>query len=160
MKNMEMIRVIEVNEVKASYVERINELLAQLSPHPAPFTDADLREIVSSSGSRLFLLWYGEQIAGMLTVGSYRTPLGRKYWIEDVVVDDAFRGKGLGKVLVDHAVSHAGGQEGGGTLMLTSAPERVAANNLYRSAGFVQKHTNVYKKEVGTPTAATTAAAI
>ncbi len=141
---MKNVRIVEINEVRTSYVERINELLSQLTTDPAPFTTADLGEIVASPCSRIFLLYYGEEIAGMLSVGSYRTPSGRKQWVEDVVVDKAFRGKGMGRELLEHAVRYAGSQNGA-SLMLTSAPERVAANNLYRSAGFRQKHTNVYK---------------
>lgn len=141
---MEHVQIVEIKEARASYVERINELLSQLAPDLPVFTDADLEDIVSSPDSRLFLLCDGQVIAGMLTLGSYKTPTGRKYWIEDVVVDEARRGKGFGKELVEHAVSYAGGQKGV-SLMLTSNPQRIAANNLYRSAGFGQVHTNVYR---------------
>ena len=143
-ENMEQIQIVEINEVRASYVERINELLNQLAPGLHPFTDSDLAEIVDSPDSHVFLIFCGGDIAGMLSVGSYRTPSGKKYWIEDVVVDNAFRGKGFGRELVEYAVRYVGRQKGV-SMMLTSAPERVAANELYRSAGFCRKHTNVYK---------------
>ena len=40
----------------------------------------------------------------MLTVGIYYTPTGGKAWIEDVVLDTTYRGKGLSKILVRHAI--------------------------------------------------------
>lgn len=144
---MEQIQIIEITEVKISYIERINRMLAQLTDSAAEFTDADLGEIVASPDSHIFLLQYDGEIAGMLTVGSYRAPTGRKYWIEDVVVDAAFRGKGFGKMLVEHAIGYAGERKGA-SLMLTSGPQRIAANNLYRSLGFQQKQTNVYKMDL------------
>lgn len=143
---MEQVQIIEIAEAKNSYTESINKLLAQLTDAAIVFTDADLEEIVASPGSRIFLLQYEGATAGMLSLGSYKTPAGRKFWIEDVVVDGAFRGKGFGKILVEHAVGYAARQKGA-SLMLTSNPARVAANNLYRSLGFQQKHTNVYKMD-------------
>ena len=80
----------------------------------------------------------------MLTLGTYLSPTGRKAWIEDVVVDSAYRGKGYGKMLVEHAIEYARTLSPC-TLMLTSNPARIAANELYRASGFEQKITNVYK---------------
>jgi ribosomal protein S18 acetylase RimI-like enzyme len=68
-------------------------------------------------------------------------------WIEDVVVDEAMRGRSIGRLLVNSAIEYAK-TLGGGTLMLTSRPSREAANALYRSCGFVFKETNNYKMEI------------
>ena len=86
----------------------------------------------------------GEEIAGMLTVGIYFSPTGGKAWIEDVVVDQAFRGQGLSKLLVAHAIEFTRSQ-GIPSLMLTSNPKRIAANKLYQGMGFGRKETNVYR---------------
>ena len=80
----------------------------------------------------------------MLTLGKYYSPTGCKAWIEDVVVDNAYRGQGLGRMLVEEAIEQARGW-GAETLMLTSNPKRIAANALYRSLGFEPKETNVYR---------------
>lgn len=100
--------------------------------------------MIVSGSSHLFLISYEDEIAGMLTVGSYKTPTGQKHWIEDVVVDQRFRGKALGYKLVEHAIRYVESL-GNSILMLTSSPARVAANQLYRSVGFEPKETNVYK---------------
>ena len=94
--------------------------------------------------SHLFLLFHGGSIVGMLTVGIYLSPTGSKAWIEDVVVEEASRGLGLGRMLVAHAIDFCRQQQVD-TLMLTSNPKRIAANTLYRSLGFEQKETNVYR---------------
>lgn len=141
---MEQIRITELEETNTHYTQRIGELLSQLITSPISFSNSDLEAIVASPNSHIFFLYYGDEVAAMLTIGSYMTPTGAKYWIEDVVVDNAFRGKSLGKRLVEHAIAYVGKQKGA-TLMLTSNPTRIAANGLYQSLGFEQKETNVYR---------------
>ncbi len=137
-------RIIEVSEPKDDYIKAVNSLLGQLTRTPHVFSSEDLREIIASGNSRLFLLSCNGTIAGMLTIGFYRSPVGKKAWIEDVVIDRKFRGKSLGKDLVKHAIEYVE-SEGGCTLMLTSNPSRIAANSLYKSLGFEIKQTNVYR---------------
>lgn len=141
---MERTKIFEVKEFDPAYVGIINELLSQLTSSPVPFTVTDLQTMIVSGSSHLFLISYEDEIAGMLTVGSYKTPTGQKHWIEDVVVDQRFRGKALGYKLVEHAIRYVESL-GNSILMLTSSPARVAANQLYRSVGFEPKETNVYK---------------
>lgn len=140
---MEHTRIVEVTEAKTDYLEAINGLLEQLSAGKV-LTQEELLQIVASSHSHLFFIYVEEEIAGMLSVGAYRTPTGLKQWVEDVVVDSKFRGQHLGKQLIDFAIDYAR-KSGEGLLMLTSNPRRVAANKLYRSVGFEPKETNVYK---------------
>ena len=68
----------------------------------------------------------------------------RKAWIEDVVVDQNYRGKGYGKVMIDKVIALCR-NKGNMTLMLTSRPSRIVANQLYQSLGFEKRETNVYK---------------
>ena len=70
-----------------------------------------------------------------------------KMWIEDVVVDEALRGRSIGRLLVEKAVGYAA-TLGDGTLLLTSRPSREAANALYRSCGFEFKETNNYTMKI------------
>lgn len=95
----------------------------------------------------------------MLTIGNYISPTGKKYWIEDVVVDSKYRGKSLGRALIDEAIRYVSDEENkennrqdghkrNAVIMLTSKPARVAANELYKSAGFEPKQTNVYRMNI------------
>lgn len=138
------IKIFEATTAENVYVDAINRLLVQLSSSPVLFTHEKLEDIVASSSSHLFFAEHAGEIVGMLTIGEYLAPTGRKVWIEDVVVDEAMRGRSLGRMLVEHAITYSK-TTGGGTLMLTSRPSRIAANRLYRSCGFEPKETNMYR---------------
>ena len=141
MTNIKIERITSADSLTA---EAISLLLKQLYSQEFIFTERELSALINDSSSSLFLLYTEDKIAGMLTLGTYLSPTGRKAWIEDVVVDSAYRGKGYGKMLVEHAIEYARTLSPC-TLMLTSNPARIAANELYRTSGFEQKITNVYK---------------
>ena len=126
-------------------VAHIQHLLEELSSRSITFGEEQLRALVESENSHLFILRDGEQVVGMLTIGSYLSPTGRKAWVEDVVVDKPYRGQDHGRTLINHAIRFCEEELAPCTLMLTSNPMRVAANALYRSSGLEPKHTNVYK---------------
>ena len=144
---MENVRIYEITEAAESLLTPLNALLSQLSSTPRNFTLDDLAAIVQSPNSHLFVVEIDGVVGGMLTLGDYLAPTGRKMWIEDVVVDSAVRGHSFGRAMVEHAIIYAK-DLGCGTLMLTSRPSRVAANALYRSCDFEQKETNVYKMNI------------
>ena len=144
---MPKIDIKTITEFDPSLTEHIGQLLGQLSSRPIQFTDDDLRAIIDSSGSQLMVMYADSKPIGMITLGSYLAPTGRKVWIEDVVIDSSMRGKGMGRKLIDHAIEQTRLQAPA-ALMLTSRPSRIEANKLYHSAGFKQRETNVYKLEI------------
>jgi len=83
-------------------------------------------------------------IVGTLTLVVFRIPTGLRAWIEDVVVDESARGRGVGEALTMAAIGLAAGA-GARTVDLTSRPTREAANRLYRRLGFELRETNVYR---------------
>ena len=139
-----MTRIVEIESYSAEYHEAMQRFLDQLTTNPMTLTESMFRQLIESTNSHLFFLIKEEQIAGMLTVGIYYSPTGGKAWIEDVVVDQAFRGQGLSKLLVAHAIEFTK-SKGIPLLMLTSNPKRIAANKLYQAMGFERKETNVYR---------------
>jgi ribosomal protein S18 acetylase RimI-like enzyme len=80
----------------------------------------------------------------MLTLVLFRISTGLCALIEDVVVDEAARGQGVGQALILRAVELAA-DAGARSVELTSRPSRVAANRLYQSLGFEPRETNVYR---------------
>lgn len=144
---MESVRVFEVRECNEEYLVAVNCLLGQLSTKECVLSRDDFENLVSSDTSHLFLLSCGGEIVGMASLCVYASPIGRKAWIEDVVVDSRFRGRSFGKFLVMHILERAR-KLGRLTVMLTSRPSRIAANALYRSVGFETKETNVYIKKI------------
>ena len=139
-----MTEIVEVKDFIPAYTDAVRKLLEQLTNRPVKLTRTTLRKIISQENTHLFFLLADQEIAGMLTVGIYHSPTGGKAWIEDVVVDEKYRGQGLSKQLATHAVRFVK-EQGIPLIMLTSNPTRIAANKLYQKLGFEQKQTNVYR---------------
>ncbi|MCU1485366.1 MAG: acetyltransferase [Actinomycetia bacterium] len=141
------VTVEEVGEVTPALVEAFARLIPQLSKSNPPPTEAELREMVDAPGTHLLVALDGDEIIGSLTLVVFRIPTGVRAWIEDVVVDEAGRGKGVGEALNQHALDLAR-SEGSKTVDLTSRPSREAANRLYQRIGFQARDTNVYRYDL------------
>ena len=141
-----MIHTTEIIEVDDELVAAFARLTPQLSSSsPAPGAD-QLAAIVASQATILFVARDVDsgEIVGSLTLALFRIPTGMRAWIEDVVVDEATRGQGVGVALNEAALDRAR-HEGAKTVDLTSRPSREVANRLYRRIGFKQRETNVYR---------------
>lgn len=128
----------------AQLLEGVNRLLPQLSSRAAALEMADLDRLITSSASTLFVARRDGELVGMLTLVTFVIPSGRRAWIEDVVVDEAARGSGVGGALTTAAIAEAR-RRGVRSVDLTSRPTRVGANALYQKLGFEQRVTNVYR---------------
>ena len=145
---MEEFTIIVSTTFDEQHYHAVVRLLTQLTTRDITFTPDMYRALIEDSCSDLCLLTDSQaQVVGMLTLNSCVSPTGKRGWIEDVVVDEAYRGKALGRKLVDYTIGLAR-ERGLQTVMLTSNPKRVAANALYRSMGFEPKETNVYKMQL------------
>jgi len=137
------VSVERVTEATAEVAAALERLLPQLSPTAkAPSLD-DLAEMIGSGALLYVFRDEGGTLLGALSMGLYVVPTGRKAIVEDVVVDEAARGRGIGEALVTTAME-AARDAGVRALWLTSRSEREAANRLYRRLGFEQRETNVY----------------
>lgn len=87
-------------------------------------------------------------IIGVATLATFPIPTAVRSWVEDVIVDAARNGQGIGRLLIDAMVARAR-ELGAKTVDLTSRPSREAANHLYRKAGFVERETNVWRFDLG-----------
>jgi ribosomal protein S18 acetylase RimI-like enzyme len=123
-------------------LDGLNRILPQLSSSAPPLTLEQLDEICVND--TVFIARDGAAIVGSLTLVIFRLPTGLRAWIEDVVVDEAARGKGVGEKLNKAAIK-ATFDSGARTLDLTSRPSREAANRLYQKLGFKARETNVYR---------------
>ena len=120
-------------DVTDELVASIGRILPQLSRSaPAPSRD-ELVEIVTSPATTMFVARLDASTVGALTLAVFRIPTGLRAWIEDVVVDDAARGRGIGELLNRAAIDHAASL-GARTVDLTSRPSREAANRLYQGS--------------------------
>ncbi len=145
-----IVSVSEAHEVGLDLVSAFGRLIPQLS-RSSPPPDADqLAEMLAHPGTTIFIARDDEGvIAGTLTLIVFRIPTGIRAWIEDVVVDEALRGRGAGEALTRAALDKAA-EQGARTVDLTSRPSREAANRLYQRLGFERRDTNVYRKVLET----------
>ena len=123
-------------------------LMEELDPEVA-VTVEEMRAAVEMSGTHFFAAVDDDgHIAGCATLCVFGSPTGLKASVEDVVVGSAFRGRGLGRALMEHIIGYARSELADVDIHLTSRPHRTAANALYRSMGFERRETNVYLLKV------------
>ena len=131
----------------AEVVEAFARLLPQLSSSATTLGSQALSEIIAAPHNTVFLARdpsAGGRIVGTLTLVIFRIPTAIRAWIEDVVVDDVARGRGVGEALTLAAVKLAR-ERGAKTVDLTSRRSRQAAHRLYEKAGFHVRDTSVYR---------------
>ena len=137
-------QVIEVVQYSEEVLDNINALLPQLSSSAQPIQEHELRFIIEQSAVHLLLAQENGNYFGTLTLVVFPIITGTRAWIEDVVVAESARGKGVGKMLTSEALSLAN-KLGAKTVDLTSRPSRKAANELYKKAGFELRESSVYR---------------
>lgn len=137
-------RVERVTAVTDEVAAALARLVPQLSAGAEPPARAELEELAAGPATRLLVARDGDAIVGALTLAVFRIPTGLRAWIEDVVVDEAARGRGAGEALTLAALDEARAA-GARTVELTSRPAREAANRLYARLGFERRETNVWR---------------
>jgi len=141
-------KIVEIKEFSQDIYLFVSKLTRQLTAQKKSPSEDEFRAIVASKNSHLFVIHDDKGApAGMTTVGIYHTATGCKAWIEDVVIDEAARGRGYGKKIVEHAIQFCR-NNAVETISLTSTKERIEANKLYQSLDFQKYETNVYRKSI------------
>jgi ribosomal protein S18 acetylase RimI-like enzyme len=138
------IEVEAVDRVTDELVEAATRLLSQLSSSAAPLSADGLDRIAHHQATTLLVARSQGAVVGMLTLVTFPLPSGLRARIEDVVVDQAARGQGIGTALTTAALRLAQDQ-GARSVDLTSRPSRTAANRLYQQLGFQLRDSNVYR---------------
>jgi ribosomal protein S18 acetylase RimI-like enzyme len=141
-------RVEVLQEVTDEVVAAFGRLLPQLSRSAPPLDRAGLDRIVGSAATTLLIARTGDTVVGTLSLVMFPIPTGLRAWIEDVIVDEAARGQGIGEALMAAALRIAG-QAGARTVDLTSRPSREAAGRLYERVGFQSRSTRMYRYAFG-----------
>jgi ribosomal protein S18 acetylase RimI-like enzyme len=133
-----------LDEVTDEVVEAFGRLLPQLSRSAKPLDAAGIAAVASSPAVTVLLARSDGRITGSLSLVLFRIPTGLRAWIEDVVVDEAARGQGIGAILTREALRLAR-EAGVRTVDLSTRPSRVAAGRLYEREGFKQRDTRMYR---------------
>jgi ribosomal protein S18 acetylase RimI-like enzyme len=139
-----------VKETTAEVVDAVRRLLPQLSQTALPPDPEQLARVVDCPTNTVLVARSDGAIVGMLTLVLLPIPSGLRARIEDVVVDEAARGQGVGDALSRAALELAA-EQGARTVDLTSRPSRAAANRLYERLGFVRRESVVYRFTIDRP---------
>src|SRR5215210_9226233 len=135
-----------ISESTKELYEALQRLVPRLGVHKIPPTWTELDELLKSESSTILIARQPDEsgpIAGILSLTIYRVPTGLRSIIEDVIVDENVRRRGIGEALVQKAIELAR-EAGADGISLTSNPTRDAANQLYLSTGFELRKTNPY----------------
>ena len=139
-----MIRIEELQRVTQKSLKEINALLPQLSKTPKLLSLKLLEIITKDKNTCLVVAKDGSRIVGMATLVLMTTPHGKRAKIEDVVVDEKYRGKGIGEKISKKLVAIAKSKRVR-RIELTTGQKRIAAHRLYERVGFKKVDSDVYR---------------
>lgn len=127
-------------------VADFNHLLAQVSRTPRRVSIKEIRGVLKNG---IIFVARDERhprraIVGMATLVTVFTLSRARGDVHDVVVDESYRGKGIGTKLMRELIVHAR-NIGLARIDLTSGPDREEANKLYKKLGFTIYKTNYYR---------------
>ena len=160
-----MIKIITVTEYNKAVVDRIRQLLIQLSRSgkdkgeipqewfeqliSSPWHDCLLAvDLAEDSNTKQDLLILPEQILGMASVSViFGAGIGKNAYLEDFVVDQSARGKGVGHLLFQ-AYENWAREKGCKNLEFTCGQGREAAQQFYRDHGADTYDTNFFRKKL------------
>ncbi|MEV0766246.1 GNAT family N-acetyltransferase [Nocardia sp. NPDC050435] len=139
------ILIARVEHDSGDFCQALTKLLPQLSNTAAPLTPTAFAAIVAAPDTYLYIARTNTgAVVGMLTLVMYRIPTGLRARIEDVIVDQDYRGLGIAEALTTTAL-HQAGHSGARTVDLTSSPSRESARLLYERLGFTARDTTTYR---------------
>lgn len=138
-------KILELQTLTPSQTADLLDLMHELDPTIA-VTGEMLEQAAEAPGTHLFAAVGNDgRILGCASLCVFDSPTGRKASVEDVVVSSDARRQGIGRALMDHIIGYALRELAPIDLHLTSRPERVAANEMYKRIGFEKRVTNVYR---------------
>jgi len=160
-----MIKIIAVTEYNKTVADRIRQLLIQLSRSgkdkgeipqewfeqliSSPWHDLLLAvESAEDSNVKQDLPVLPEQILGMASVSViFGAGIGKNAYLEDFVVDQSARGKGIGNLLFN-AYEDWAREKGCKNLEFTCGQGRETAQQFYRDHGAATYDTNFFRKKL------------
>ena len=146
-----MIKIYEITEMCQKVYDTFERLIPKLSSNAKIPTWEELEDLISSKAGIVRAAADDEdpeeKILGTMTLVVFRIPTGVRAWVEDVVVDNEARCRGIGEKLIRASIARAEA-EGAKTIDLTSRPTRVEAHRLYKRCGFEMRETCVFRRKL------------
>lgn len=133
-------------EVLAEATDEVAEAIARLIPQMTvnkvqPLTKGRLAKIISS-GTVVVIARVDGVIAGTGVLGKVDQLVGTKYWLEDIVVDQAYRSQGVARAIVKQLMALVPAELY--SVNLSSKASRPEAQAWYQRLGF-DLSSNIYR---------------
>jgi GNAT superfamily N-acetyltransferase len=143
---MAEIKIEMLTDASEETAEQLNALMHQLTPRAQVLDAGRLRKILNSSGS-LYVARDGDKIVGTVCRLDLYHPVRTKCWIEDMVVDQNYRGQGIAANLLTAAIEGVPAEAI--SVNLNSKIDRVDSHRLYSKLGFkTREDTRVWRLEL------------
>lgn len=137
------IDILQPSDVNDTIAKQVKDLFNQLN---SSIEQVNLAEVFKPENNITFAYYMDKEnhkVVGIALMCAYTVVSGYKGWVEDVVVDKAYRGRGIGRKLMEKLVDE-GRKKGLSEILLFSADKRIEAISLYKSLGFQQKESRIY----------------
>ena len=143
--DLKMVTIGILKKATPSTLRDINRLLAILREDKGKTagTISELRTILSDKNTAVVTVKDAERVIGMGTLYIVQKVGEMTGYVEDLVVDEDYRGQGFGEKIMKKLIATARLKKSG-SINLTSRPSRVAAHKLYEKLGFRKRETDVY----------------
>ncbi len=138
------VTLLSRKEVDEDLQRQLSELYLQLN---AQLKQLPLEQILKEEDYIDIAVCYDDnQLIGIAMMANYKVVSGYKGMIEDVVVSESYRGRGIGRKLMEVLMQQAEKRKLN-DILLFSGHHRTAAINLYKSLGFKLKSSGLYIKK-------------
>ena len=135
------INILQKEDLTPALKKEISDLFKTLN---ADIKQRDFSEVLAQGNEFICACcWDNEKLVGMASLATYKVISGYKGMVEDVVVSEEMRGKGIGRKLMVILISE-GQRLNLSELILFSGHHRKPAIALYKSLGFNLKNSGMY----------------
>jgi ribosomal protein S18 acetylase RimI-like enzyme len=141
---MTNLKIEVVKQFDPSLLQAVASLLPQLTSSGRMMTADELRAMIASPLTTLFIAKDEDKIVGMISMNVVQMPTGLRSYLEDLVIDSAYRQRGAATALLQAAIDLAR-SSGARTLNMTSRSSRKGTIRLYERLGFRRRDTNAFR---------------
>jgi ribosomal protein S18 acetylase RimI-like enzyme len=143
---MSELRIEEQTTYNPDFAADYDELLSSLHMRDSLHVPAEVRAVCEGTTSSLYLGLIDGRAAAMATIVKPTDSIGHRTVVfEDIAVQDAYKGQGLGSKMVEFMVAESA-RLGATRIELHSKDARQEAHALYRKFGFEIVNTRVFRR--------------
>ena len=135
------IEILASSEVTKTVQNQVSQLYNQLN---SKIEQRSLQQVLHTENKLIMAVCREhDHIIGIALLATYIVISGHRGMVEDVVVDSAHRGKGIGRKLMEKVLEEAKNKNLDEILLFTGH-HRLPAINLYKSLGFTLRESGLY----------------